>query len=117
MRLPQPFTHNGSAPSEGEATATGDHVLLWASGLCGAAGAAFGISGGFLVLPVIQVRTTFGCLPLSISNTILASFGEPRRTVYRDCRKAARSVSCRTVMRSAYSGMRDFPPVVMSSFG
>lgn len=76
MRLPQPFTHNGSAPSEGEATGTGDHVLLWGSGLCGAAGAAFGISGGFLVLPVIQVRTTFGCLPLSISNTIVAALAD-----------------------------------------
>jgi hypothetical protein len=48
------------------------HVLLCGSGLCGAAGAAFGISGGFRVLPAIQVRTTFGCLPLSIADTILA---------------------------------------------
>jgi hypothetical protein len=49
------------------------HVLLWGCGLCGATGATFGISGGFRVLPVIQVRTTLGCLPLSISNTIVAA--------------------------------------------
>ena len=40
-----------------------------------------------------------------------------RRTVYRDCKNATRSVSCRTVIRSAYSGIRDFPPTVICSFG
>jgi len=49
------------------------HVLLCGCGLCGATGATLGISGGFRVLPVIHVRTTLGCLPLSIPNTILAA--------------------------------------------
>jgi hypothetical protein len=47
-------------------------VRFLAAILCGTAGTRLCINVAFRILPVIQVRTTFGCRPLSISNSILA---------------------------------------------
>ena len=46
------------------------YVLLWGSGLCGTAGDR-SLAVAFRILSAIQVRTTLGCRPLSISNIIV----------------------------------------------
>ncbi len=58
-----------------DASRTGQ-VLLWRSGLCGTAG-DLSLDMAFRILSTIQVRTTLGCRPLSISTIIVADGAQP----------------------------------------
>jgi hypothetical protein len=54
------------------------HVLLCGSVLCCTVGRRLSFDVAFRILSAIQVRTTLGCRPLSISKIILADAAQYR---------------------------------------